>query len=214
MVPPIQIDDKYNFAYSPDITADKDRTMTVKLEVIDGELDPVSIVWTVTVTNLNQAPHNVTVTSTSGKTTFKEGEAIQFSASALDLDGDDLTYEWFLDEQEKVGTGPNLNLVDAGLGSHKISVEVTDSAGATTEANLQFSVQKDSDGPGEDGLSMMMIGIIAAVIVIVLVVILITVFMRKGGGEDKTIGDIDGYGAEVEEPVPEPKPDEPEKEEE
>jgi len=146
-VPPDQVSDKYAFEYVPPITAEKDRTVMVKLEVVDGDLDPVSITWTVTVTNLNVKPDVPTFTHDVNKTVFKEGEKITFSAEATDLDGDDLTYRWFLDELEEVGTGMTLELGNAKPGEHKISVEVSDTSGASSRADFTFKVNpKTSNG--------------------------------------------------------------------
>jgi hypothetical protein len=150
-VPPEQVSDKYAFEYVPPVTAEKDRTVIVKLEVIDGELAPETIEWTVTVTNLNVEPDMPVFTSDVNKTVYKEGEKITFSANADDLDGDELTYKWFLDELEEVGTGKTIELTNVKVGSHKISVEVTDPSGASSRADFNFRVNEKTDGNGSPG---------------------------------------------------------------
>jgi hypothetical protein len=149
-VPPEQVSDKYAFEYVPPITAEKDRTVVVKLEIIDGE-HTVDIEWTVTVTNANQEPEVPTFTHDTSKKEYKEGDKITFSATAEDMDGDDLTYKWYLDLSTEVGSGPTLELTDVNPGLHKITVEVTDPSGATNTADFEFTVKKketNGDSPG------------------------------------------------------------------
>ena len=74
---------------------------------------------------------------------------ISFSATATDLDGDDLTYTWFFDLTEEVGTGPNLKLKDVDSGPHKVTVSVKDSSGAETTKDFNFKVAKKEDGEDE-----------------------------------------------------------------
>lgn len=147
-VPPEQVSDKYEYTYTPPVTADKDRTVIVKLEVIDGEFTK-EIEWTISVTNKNVKPDVPEFTFDTNKTKFKEGEKLTFSASGTDLDGDELTYKWFLDELEQVGTGQSVELTNVKKGTHKISVEVTDTSGATNRADYTFDVEKKSTG-GDD----------------------------------------------------------------
>jgi hypothetical protein len=166
-VPPEQVSDKYAFEYIPPVSAEKDRTVLVRLEVIDGE-HTVETTWTITVTNLNVQPDTPTFTHDTNKTTFKEGEKVSFSATATDLDGDELTYKWFLDELEEVGTGKTLELTNVKPGEHKISVEVTDPSGASSRSDFTFKVTKKSNGgdsPGFEGIfvALALLGAIAIV---------------------------------------------------
>ncbi len=165
MVPPDQVSDKYAFEYVPPIIEAKDRTVIVKLEVVDGDLDPVSITWSVTVTNLNVKPDVPTFTHDVNKTVFKEGEKITFSATSEDLDGDDLTYRWFLDELEEVGTGKTLELKNVKPGEHKITIEVSDPSGASSTSDLTFKVNKKDDGGDGPGFELIyvVLALVAAV---------------------------------------------------
>ncbi|NOQ53684.1 MAG: hypothetical protein GQ558_03660, partial [Thermoplasmata archaeon] len=146
-VPPEQISDRYNFEYIPAVTAEKDRTVIVRLEVIDGEfINGTS--WTVFITNLNAPPSDLKVTTAANKTEYKHGETISFTASATDLDSDTLTFTWFFDELDEVGTGPTLDLKDVDSGPHKVTVSVKDPSGTETTEDFNFNVAK-KDG-GED----------------------------------------------------------------
>jgi hypothetical protein len=151
-VPPEQISDRYAFMFTPEVTSEKDRTVIVRLEVTGDSGNTKEAEWTVTVTNLNVAPVEPTVTSE--KTTYKEGETMTFSANSSDLDGDNLIYKWFLDELEEVGTGATLTLKNVKPGSHKVTVEVTDTSGAASEKDFEFKVEKkasNGDSPGFGG---------------------------------------------------------------
>ncbi|MCJ2540490.1 MAG: PKD domain-containing protein, partial [Candidatus Thermoplasmatota archaeon] len=147
-VPPEQVADKYAYEYVPPITAEKDRTVIVNLTVIDG-VHTRGIEWEISVTNLNVKPDVPVFTHDTTITEFKEGEKITFSASGTDLDGDDLTYKWFLDELEEIGTGATVQLTNVKKGPHKITVSVSDGS-STSTADFSFKVKekKDSSTPG------------------------------------------------------------------
>jgi len=150
-VPPEQIFDRYNYEYIPPITAEKDRTVMVRLEVFDADWTK-EVSWTIFVTNLNAAPSDLVVTPADNTSEYKHGEKISFSATAYDLDGDDLTYTWFLDLLEEVGTGPNLVLKNVDSGQHKVTVSVKDSSGTETTEDFDFTVTKkaadEDESPG------------------------------------------------------------------
>jgi hypothetical protein len=170
LVPPEQVSDKYGFEYVPPITSEKDRTVIVKLEVIDDEFT-VDVEWTISVTNLNVQPDTPTITQGANKSVFKEGEKISFSATAEDLDNDDLTYKWFLDELEEVGTGKTLELTNVKPGDHKITVEVTDTSGASSTEDFTFKVNKKTNGgesPGFAGIyvALALVGAIALMAIV------------------------------------------------
>ncbi len=152
-VPPAEITDIYAFEYVPPVTAAKDRTVTVRLLVIDdaGEDDAE---WTVTVTNKNVQPDLPKVSAEGFNVgtvpSIKEGTAITFNANATDLDGDALTFKWFLDELTEVGQGPTLVLKDVKPGTHKVTVEVSDGT-MTAEESMEFKVTKKKDSDDSPG---------------------------------------------------------------
>ncbi len=158
MVPPDQVSDKYAYEYIPPITAEKDRTVIVKLEVIDGE-HTVDISWTVSVTNLNVEPDTPTFTHDTEKKEYKEGEKITFSATAEDMDGDTLTFKWYLDALEEVGSGQTLELSDVNPGRHIVTVEVADPSGATATADFEFTVKKKSNGGDSPGYELVYVAL-------------------------------------------------------
>jgi hypothetical protein len=170
-VPPSEVTDKYAYEYVAPVTAEKERDMIVKLEIIDGDLDPVSITWTISITNKNEAPDVPVITSTGDKKEFKEGDKMEFSATGTDLDNDLLTFTWFLDELEEVGEGPTVSLKNVKPGTHKVSVEVTDESGATNRQDFEFNVKKDEGGDDSPGfgsayLILALIGVVAVMALI------------------------------------------------
>lgn len=170
-VPAEQVSDLYNFEYIPAVTAEKDRTVIVRLFVYDENFDDQAI-WTVFITNLNAPPSDPVVTTAANKTDYKHGETISFSATASDLDGDVLTYTWFFDELEEVGTGPTLDLKDVDSGPHKVTVAVKDPSGAETTEDFNFNVAKkeggEDDTPGFNLLyvALALIGAVAIMAVV------------------------------------------------
>ena len=96
-------------------------------------------------------------------------KAFTFSANSSDLDGDTLTYKWFLDELEEVGTGVTLSLKDVDPGDHKVTVEVTDPSGESSKQDFVFKVNKKSGGSDGPGFGSTLVIAAMAIMVVALV---------------------------------------------
>ncbi len=164
-VPPEDVDDLFAYEYVPPVTAEKERTVKVTLEVIDSGVT-VPISWTINVLNRNAKPSIPVISVPDNKTVFKEGESISFTATATDMDGDELTFKWFRDMTNPLDTGPSITVKGLEPGKYRITVEVSDTSGATSSADYDIEIKKkdkDEDGPGFEGV----IAVLAIAIVIV-----------------------------------------------
>jgi PKD repeat protein len=72
-------------------------------------------------------------------------ESVSFTASAADVDGDIVSYEWFVDG-EGVDTGDTMSHSFATSGSIQVRLTVTDDDGATTNAVQTVDVSGDTGG--------------------------------------------------------------------
>ena len=117
----------------------------VKLTAIDatGVADPTPDTRTITVGNVNYPPNGIIV-SPAADVTIVQGESVQFTGSATDLNGDlPATYAWNFDEG-----APNSNLQNPGLvvfeqdGTFEVQLVVTDSRGLVdpTPATVEVTV--------------------------------------------------------------------------
>ena len=172
-VPPSQISDRFAYEFVPPITAEKDRTVTVRLQVT-GATGGANATFTVSVTNKNAAPNAPEVSAIQpppkANGDLEAGKSYTFTANATDIDGDALTYEWFLDETTSLGTGPSIT-VKLQTGSHKITVKVTDPSGASTTKDQIVNVVKPTttdDGPGFEGVALVAALAVVAVAIIAL----------------------------------------------
>jgi len=66
-------------------------------------------------------------------------EQIEFTAEASDPDGDELTYSWFVDDEEQPDTGSNMSTI-LTLGDYNVTVKVSDGKGGTDEDRVHFKV--------------------------------------------------------------------------
>jgi hypothetical protein len=172
-VPPSQISDRFAYEFVPPITAEKDRTVTVRLQVT-GANGGANATFTVSVTNKNAAPNTPEVSAIQpppkANGDLEADKSYTFTTNATDIDGDTLTYEWFLDETTSLGTGPTIT-VKLQTGSHKITVKVTDPSGASTTKDQIVNVVKPAtppDGPGFEGVALVAALAVVAVAIIAL----------------------------------------------
>lgn len=164
-VPATDVADRFAYSYKAPITPQKDRIIIVKLLVVDA-MGSDDANWTVTVTNKNQAPANLNVT-TPDRPPYYLGKEITFIGNASDIDGDALTYEWFLDQTNPMGTGPTIKYKDFLTNTpHTVTLKVTDPSGAETTKDYAITiVKKDTDdGPGFSGP--LVFGALAAVVAV------------------------------------------------
>ncbi len=112
-----------------------------------GDLD----VHAAVVTPANRPP---VLTSLSGPTTALQGDLLDFHASATDPDNDLLTYTWDTNGDGIFGDadGPDLQLRFTQVGSHTVTVLVTDGDGETATGSLTFTVANvpPTGDPGPD----------------------------------------------------------------
>ena len=170
-VPPSQITDRFAYEYIPAVTAEKDRTVTVRLEVI-GESGGDNATFTVSVTNKNAAPNPPQepsiVPPPEKDGSLVSGKKYTFTTNSSDIDNDAITYEWFLDETTSLGTGPSIT-VSLSTGSHKITVKATDPSGASSTRDLIVNVVKGRDPNGDPGFEG--VALVAALAVVAVVAI-------------------------------------------
>jgi hypothetical protein len=170
-VPPSQITDRFAYEYIPAVTAEKDRTVTVRLEVI-GESGGDNATFTVSVTNKNAAPNPPQepsiVPPPEKDGSLVSGKKYTFTTNSSDIDNDAITYEWFLDETTSLGTGPSIT-VSLSTGSHKITVKATDPSGASSTRDLIVNVVKGGDTNGDPGFEG--VALVAALAVVAVVAI-------------------------------------------
>jgi hypothetical protein len=141
----------------------------VTVTVSDGHNGSASVSFELVVQNVNDAPVIRTLLPANG-TSFKEGEAVTFTVTADDEDGDALSFMW-REGSTPLGTGSPLAIGSLGPGRHTITLSVTDGK-ATVERTVEVVVQsKEGGGGGGKGgpmplaLGLLLVGI--AVIVVV-----------------------------------------------
>lgn len=93
---------------------------------------------------INQAPR-VSIASPAPGTVVPAGTEVVFQADQLyDLEDGDLPYSsavWTSDRDGEIGTGPNFTRSDLSVGTHTITLTVTDSYGAITRRRTTIEVE-------------------------------------------------------------------------
>jgi hypothetical protein len=110
------------FAFTPDKTMGG-KKVKISVKVSDGAGSELTQEWTVTVKAVNNKPTVTLVSPEAGKE-YPAGP-ISLSATGTDIDGDTLTYSWYVDNNP-VGTSMNLTTDIKAAGSHIIKVKVSD----------------------------------------------------------------------------------------
>ncbi|PJA47955.1 MAG: hypothetical protein CO171_08510 [Syntrophobacterales bacterium CG_4_9_14_3_um_filter_49_8] len=73
-------------------------------------------------------------------------DTIRFSANASDPDGDEITYEWYLDGTRQTNmTGPIVEWKNPREGPHTTTVKVSDGKGGSAEDSVTFTVETDGE---------------------------------------------------------------------
>lgn len=75
-------------------------------------------------------------------------DILVFTANARDVDGDSLTYEWFLNGEKQLIFNPQVQWRDPVIGTHSVSVKVNDGRGNSTQDTISFNVTPGGGGPG------------------------------------------------------------------
>ena len=97
-----------------------------------------------------EPPNKPPTADAGGPYEVEEGGSVEVNASGSDPEGKDLTYEWDLDDNgsfETPGQSATFSAADLrGPSSHRISVRVTDAAGASATDEAMVTV-KDATAP-------------------------------------------------------------------
>jgi len=107
----------------------------------DGELFTTRS-WNVTVLNVNREPSDVNVSSPKPGDVFTEGTAVPFEGSAIDADGDQLTFVW-MESTKDLGRGRTLSLL-LPAGAHGVVLQVSDGTATVKSRSLTFQVKANS----------------------------------------------------------------------
>ena len=113
------------------------RSYRVRVEVSDGvAVGADTVILTV---SPNAAP---TVEIVGGDVLAGPGQTVTFEASATDADGDDISYEWFVDGQDQGEAGASFSFAATPSETRDFQIEVaaTDAPGATTTAAVTLTV--------------------------------------------------------------------------
>ena len=99
-------------------------------------------------TATNTAP-TVSITTPSSGASFAEGSSVSFSGSASDLEDGALgsSLVWASSRDGHIGTGPSVNRI-LSTGTHTITATVKDSAGASSQAQRNVTVEATAPATG------------------------------------------------------------------
>lgn len=96
----------------------------------------------------NESP-SVSITSPDDGASFEAGADVTFQGNASDpedgsLSGTSLT--WSSDLDGELGTGTSITVNDLAEGTHQVTLEATDSEGATASASVSVAIEGGSSG--------------------------------------------------------------------
>ena len=128
-----------NYVYRTDHTSAGNHTVMVT--VGDGELF-TTMIWNVTVNNVNREPADLKILSPKPGEVLKEGSPMVLDGIAVDLDGDVLEYTWFEGAKE-LGKGRNLT-VALPPGPHAVVMQVSDGRALVKSKPMSFSVKANA----------------------------------------------------------------------
>ena len=151
-------------------------THRVTVTVSDGRGGTATIAFDLVIANVNDLPVLGNVAPLNG-TSYREGEAVSFMATATDADGDSLTYIWKEGARE-LGRGSPFTTSGLKGGKRTITL-VVDDGNATVERQLEVTVKaKEGGGVGGAGTAILLLVVIAVIVVIA--VVALAMRSRKG----------------------------------
>lgn len=118
----------------------------ITVTVSDGT-DNASAHISITVWSGNHPP-SVTIVSPSEGSVFAAGDPISFSSSAKDPEGASLSYSWKSSRDGEIGSSAGFTKSDLSVGSHTVTVTVTDEEGESGSARVNITIIRDSDRDG------------------------------------------------------------------
>ena len=121
----------------------------VTVTVTDSSGAGVSVRFNITVSNINDPPRDVRISRPVNGTAFKQGEQVTFECNATDDDGDALTFTWY-SGTEILGAGASFTTKTLGVGSHTVTLAVSDGNVSVNSPPLGIVIQKkqSSSAPG------------------------------------------------------------------
>jgi hypothetical protein len=166
----------------------------------DVEIDDyVNVV--IQVSNTNDRPDNLEYINHAKTNTIEEGDYLNLSATADDIDlqydpNEKLTFFWVSDIQGLLGIGPEISISNLSIGQHIINVTVYDNYGANRTFGIgieviQKTVINDTDPNGTDDDDddddidekekefQIFLVVIIVIVILLIVGIIIFVLMRK-----------------------------------
>ncbi len=151
-----------SYTVHTEVTDEGNRSIAVMVNITDGNGAFAIKTWTLTILNTNQLPHDINLTAL--QTTVEQGQAISFSATAVDPDNDVLTYTWYSDKvATPIGNSQTITVTNLPPGVNTISVEVSDGHGKVTATQ---SVTVTTAKPAsEGGFPILIVGLLAVVAV-------------------------------------------------
>ncbi|MEM2870772.1 MAG: tandem-95 repeat protein [Thermoplasmata archaeon] len=113
----------------------------VRVTVTDAAGESATVTFNITVLNVNDPPRMVRILSPPTRAVFKQGEEINFTGDALDEDGDELSFSWYLDS-ELIGTGAFFRTSGLKPGTYNVTLKVDDGSGPVASDPVQITVVK------------------------------------------------------------------------
>ena len=152
---------------------------------------------TIIVTFVNDPPTHVQIIHPKDYIKIFEKEPLNFESIADDPDliyGDKISFKWSSNIIGELGTDRNLTDIYLGIGKHLVTLEVTDSYGASTIAKVRITVIDQPELKKNGNLNYILaISVVVSILVIISIIILFLQFRRKKskneGKEPKIITD-------------------------
>jgi hypothetical protein len=115
----------------------------------------------------------------------KPGDTAVVTSTSTDMDGDMLTFSWYLDGQHvsELDDLSDWELVDIEAGEYTITLVVEDGRGESDEYSMAVTVAGDGEGGGS-GIFIVIIAVVAIFLVIIAVV---AVFLVRRRGKKKGV---------------------------
>ncbi len=128
------------FTYTPEKNFSGSDSFSIKSN--DGTNDSDEVTIMIDVAEENDAP----IVQIGGDRSIVLGNELTLDAQASDVDGKIVSYDWF-EEEHQLSTEESFSYKPSKIGSHIISVTVTDDKGATSTGRVLITVSKKPNTP-------------------------------------------------------------------